>query len=338
MTTGRPRIIAALLFLLCSVPVLAAVPYAGPDADRKAKQALPPAGKALLYLYRGPDKGPAQSPVLQLNKRALAGLAAGTFLYWDVRPGRQNLRVGDGPVLSLTAQSGRIYFIRLTVHADGRAELRQVPYGTGRREVHTARLVRESAPVKPAAAKPAAPPVTRAARSGFNLILKGGSFSLGKKSQNIDADDPATGGTATFRTTFGQAASAFGLEGEWVSDSGWAFGGELATHTHDYTTEPVGTVGQGDMQVITVLFNAKRYFRTAALVQPFVGAGLGLSTARFSGQLKGNTAGFAAQVMGGVAFRWEHVGLYTGLQYQLAETADASASGLALWAGVGVRF
>ncbi len=330
MIPGRFPPFAALLLVFCAAPAPAAVPYASGDEDRRAKQAVPPSGKALLYIYRAQDDGPSQSPVLRLNDRVVGGLAKGTYLYWAIEPGQAVLRVGDGRAVALHAQSGRIYFVRLTVQADGGSELRQMSYGNGRQGVHHARLVRETAAPKPQV-------VPTVARSSFNLILKGGSFSLGSASQNIDAAN-TSGGTTTFRTDFTQAGAAFGVEAEWYIESGWAFGGEVTVHAHDYTTLPVGVLGQGEMQVVTVLFNAKKYFRPGSVVQPFLGAGLGLASVNMSGQLEGNTAGVAAQALGGLAFRWEHVGLYTELKYQLATTADVDISGVAFMAGLGVHF
>lgn len=332
MIPGRFLTFPALLLLFCAVPALAAVPYASGDDDRRAKQAVPPSGKALLYIYRAQDDGPSQSPVLRLNDRAVGGLAKGTYLYWAIDPGQAVLRVGDGRAVALRTQGGRIYFVRLTMQADGGSELLQMSYGNGRQGVHNARLVRETAAPKPQAAPTSAP-----VRSSFNLILKGGSFSLGSASQNIDAAN-TSGGTTTFRTDFTQAGAAFGLEAEWYIESGWAFGGEVTVHAHDYTTLPVGVLGQGEMQVVTVLFNAKKYFRPGSVVQPFLGVGLGLASVNISGQLEGNTAGVAAQALGGLAFRWEHVGLYTELKYQLATTSDVDVSGAAFMVGLGLHF
>lgn len=330
MIPGRLPTLSALLLFFCAAPALAAVPYAGGDEDRRAKQAVPPSGKALLYIYRAQDEGPSQSPVLRLNDRAVGSLAKGTYLYWAIEPGQAVLRVGDARAVALRTQSGRIYFVRLTAQADGGSELRQMSYGNGRQGVHHARLAREAVAPKPQAA-------SAVARSSFNLILKGGSFSLGSASQNIDATN-TSGGTTTFRTDFTQAGAAFGLEAEWYGESGWAFGAEVNVHAHDYTTLPVGVLGQGEMQVVTVLFNGKKYFRPGSVVQPFLGAGLGLASVSMSGQLEGNTAGVAAQAMGGLAFRWQHVGVYTELKYQLATTADVDVSGAAFMAGLGVHF
>lgn len=330
MLPGRFPTLTALLLLFCAGPALAAVPYASGDEDRRAKQAVPPSGKALLYIYRAPDDGPKLSPVVRLNDRSVGVLAKGTYRYWAIEPGQAALRVGDGRAVALRTQSGRIYFVRLTVAADGGGELRQMSYGSGRQGVHRARLVRETAPPKPQAAP-------TAARNSFNLILKGGSFSLGSAGQNIDAAD-AFGGTTTFRTDFTQSGAVFGIEAEWYDKGGWAFGGEVNVHAHDYTTLPVGVLGQGEMQVVTVLFNAKKYFRPGSVFQPFLGAGLGLASVSMSGQLEGTTSGVAAQAMGGLAFRWQYVGLYTELKYQLATTADVDVSGAAFLAGLGVHF
>lgn len=327
MTPGR---LPALVLFFCAAPALAAIPYASSDEDRRAKQAVPPSGKALLYIYRASDDGPRLSPVLRLNDRAVGALAEGAYLYRAIEPGQAVLRVGDGRAVALRTQSGRIYFVRLTVRRDGGSELRHMTYGSGRQGVHRARLMRETTGPKPQAAP-------TPARSSFNLILKGGSFSLGSASQDIDAAD-TSGATVTFQTDFTQAGAVFGIEAEWYDQNGWAFGGEVNVHAHDYTTLPVGVLGQGEMQVVTVLFNAKKYFRPGSVVQPFLGAGLGLASVSMSGQLEGSTAGIAAQALGGLAFRWQHVGLYTELKYQLATTADVDVSGAAFLAGLGVHF
>jgi len=244
--------------------------------------------------------------------------------------------------------------------------LRQVPYGTGRTDMRAARLVLDpaiAARAVTAAPMPATPvptptpapakeaPVVKKAqaprdrpagdetgegRSGVTLIFKGGSFSLGRGVQNIDAE---SGGVLTsFQTTFGGSASAFGMEAEWRSRNGWAFGGEVMVHSHEFTTVPVVPLGQGDMQVVSVLVNAKKYFRPEAIVQPYLGAGVGIAVVTMSGQLEGTTTGYSLQAMGGVAFRWERFGLYTEAKFQANKTPDVDASGTGLFAGMSVQF
>ena len=178
---------------------------------------------------------------------------------------------------------------------------------------------------------------TREGKSGVTLILKGGSFSLGSSAQNINALDNLGNPTA-FQTSFSGSAAAFGLEAEWRTSNGWAFGGEVLTHAHSYTTVPAAPIGTGDMQVVTVLANGKKYFRPEALVQPFLGAGIGISQVTMSGQLIGTTTASSMQVMGGVAFRWEHVGIYTEAKYQTNKATEVDASGIGLFAGMSVHF
>lgn len=331
--TRRIAHVAGLVLALFIQQAMAAVPLANTDADKRAKQAVPPAGKALVYIYRLDDSSPSQSETIRFNTREFAGLAPRTFGYWAVAPGRVDLRAGtSGSPVTLRCQQGRIYFVQLTVAANGRADLRPVSYATGRRDTYRARLVRDLQPLAGAAA-PVKPPAKQA---GVTLILKVGSFQPGDKSQSI------LGSTLDFSS----ATAAWGLEGEWRNSSDFAFGAELGSRSHSYTSVVPGA--SGDMQVTSVFVNAKKYFRATPIVQPFVGAGIGGVTTKFSGGVTGSASGFAAQVMTGVAFRWERFGAYTELKYQNATTrgTDAStgasvpvdASGIGLYAGLDVHF
>lgn len=362
------------LLILGTTQAQAAVSLATPEQDRYAKQAVPPSGKALIYVYRLDDASPQTASGLWLNKRDSGHLEPRTYGMWAAGPGRLEVRAGraDAVPLTITCEAGRIYFVQLAVNANGSMNLRQVPYGTGRTEMRAARLVIDPAiaaravtaapklatpvptpapvPTKEAPAAKAAPvakkaqaprdhPVgddTSAGRAGVTLIFKGGSFSLGSDVQNINAQ---SGGVPTsFQTTFGGSASAFGMEAEWRSRNGWAFGGEAMVHSHEFTTVPVVTLGQGDMRVVSVLVNAKKYFRPEAIVQPYLGAGIGIAVVSMSGQLEGTTTGYSMQAMGGVAFRWEHIGLYTEAKFQANKTPDVDASGTGLFAGLSVHF
>ena len=333
-------ILALVLFMHQAV---AAVPLASTDADRRAKQAVPPAGKALLYVYRLDDRGPSQSASVWINSGEFTGLATRTFGYWSVAPGRVDVRAGtSGARVTLRCQQGRIYFVQMTVAANGRADLRVVSYGTGRRDTYQARLIRDVRPAaRPAPSrKPATRPIgvarTGVTQTGVTLILKVGNFRLGDGSQSI----------LGFTRDFSSTATAWGLEGEWRIPSDFAFGLEVGSHSHSFTS--VGSGATGDMGITSVFVNAKKYFRGATLVQPYVGAGIGAATTDFSGGVTGSATGFAAQAMTGVAFRWQRFGVYTELKYQSARTrgTDAvtgssvpvNASGMGLYAGVDVHF
>lgn len=374
MKTGIAYLLGSFLLVVSLPPAQASVTLATPEQDRYAKQAVPPSGKALIYVYRLDSAGPQTATGLWLNKRDSGHLEPRTYGMWAAGPGRLEVRAGqaDAMPLAISCETGRIYFVQLVVNADGSMNLRQVPYGTGRTEMRELRLVLDPAiaartvatapkpaapipapapaPAKESPAMPAAPVVKKAqepkvrpaeddtgeARSGVTLIFKGGSFSLGSSAQNINAD--SGGVPTTFQTTFGGSASALGLEAEWRSRDGWAFGGEAMVRSHEFTTVPAVPLGTGEMQVVSVLVNAKKYFRPEAIVQPYLGAGIGIALVSMSGQLEGTTAGYSMQAMGGVAFRWEHIGLYTEAKYQANKTPDVDASGTGLFAGMSVHF
>ena len=350
------------LLILGTAPAQAAVSLATPEQDRYAKQAVPPSGKALIYVYRLDDARPQASPGLWLNKRDSGHLEPRTYGMWAAGPGRLEVRAGrvDAVPLTISCEAGRIYFVQLAVNKDGSVSLRQVPYGTGRAEMRAARLVLDPAiaaraapapkpaapapapvPAKPAKAAKAAPAVketrkvTEAAdekgTSGVTLIAKLGSFQLASSSQTI----------LGFPRSFSAASLAYGLEGEWRLANGFAFGVELFGHTQDYTT--AGAAASGDMAVTNVFFNAKKYFRPGAIVQPYLGAGIGVASTSFSGAITGSAGGAAVQGMAGIAFRWQRVGAYTEFKYERAEIEDAAgekvdASGTGLFAGMSVHF
>lgn len=369
--SGNAFLFGGFILVLALPQALAAVSLASPEQDRYAKQAVPPSGKALIYVYRLNDARPQTSPGLWLNKRASGQLEPRTYGMWAAGAGRLEVRAGraDATPLTITCETGRICFVQLTVNADESVSLRLVPYGTGRTEVGQARLVldpataarmaaapKPTAPVTPPApvketpvAK--APPATRKvqapkdepaaedtgeARSGVTLIIKGGSFQLANDSQTI----------VLVNRTFSAASLAYGLEGEWRLENGFAFGAELFGHSQDYTT--AGSTAPGDMTVTNVFFNAKKYFRPDAVVQPYIGVGFGSATTDLSGAITGSAAGYALQGMAGVAFRWRHVGIYTEFKYAHAETEGTNAStglpeivdvsGTGLFAGMSVHF
>jgi hypothetical protein len=358
-------LLSGFLLVLTLPQALAAVPLASPEQDRSAKQAMPPTGKALIYVYRLEDAGSQAAPGLWLNKRDSGHLEPQTYGMWAAGPGRLEVRAGqvDAKPLTINCEAGRIYFIQMTVRADGSATLRQVPYGTGRTEMSQAHLVLDpaiaarvaAAPPKPVApAQPPAPAPAKATTaapaaqqaqapeeepavketSGLTLILKGGSFQLANSAQTIDLIPPVD-------LDFSSASMAYGLEGEWRIKNGFAFGLEVFGESEDYTI--TGSTASGQMSVTNVFFNAKKYFRQGSIIQPYVGAGIGAAATTFSGPITGSAGGLAIQAMAGVVFRWQKVGLYTEFKYEHAEVEDAGGakvdvSGSGLFAGLSVYF
>lgn len=378
MHTRKVSLLAIVLTLFTQ-PTFAAT-MASPEQDRQAKQATPAPGKALVYVYRLNDGDNDSTPEVWLNGRASGSLAPRTYGMWAAGSGRLDIRAGtaDAKPLSFTCEAGRVYFVQLSVNKDRSISLRQVAYGIGRTDLQQARLVLDPALAARAAAAPAkqrpapapspAPVVKQSpavretpkvakpapaprvvedeeepASSGVALIFKLGRFTLASESQTL------LGGTRSFSAT----NVAYGVEGEWRFQNGFALGVELFGHGQEYST--AGATGSGDMTVTSFLFNAKKYFRPAAVVQPYLGVGLGSMVTDFSpgdssgtAGITGSAVGFAFQGMAGVAFRWRHFGIYSELKYVSAETEGTEAltgtketvdaSGIGLFGGLNVQF
>jgi len=361
MKPGVTFLLGSVLLMLSLSPAQAAAILASPDQDQRAKQAVPPVGKALIYVYRLDDAGTGVVSGLWLNGRDSGQIEPRTYGMWAAGPGRLDIRAGkaDATPLTLTCVAGRVYFVQLSVNKDQSVSLKQVAYGTGRTELGQARLVldpalaaRVAAAPKPAA--PAAAPAQKApvikepvrARQisddgegvggGVTLIAKVGSFKLASSPQTI----------VGLSRDFSAAGVAYGLEGEWHLSNGFAFGLEVFGHTQEYTTA-APSLQSGDVTVTNVFINAKKYFRPDALVQPYIGVGLGSASVDFSadanGGITGSAGGFAVQGMVGVALRWQHVGIYSEFKYARAEIEDSvgqvvDASGSGLFVGMSVHF
>ena len=361
MKPGITFLLSGVLLILSMSPAQAAATLATPDQDRRAKQAVPPAGKALIYVYRLDDTDTGTGSGLWLNGRDSGQLEPRTYGMWAAGPGRLDIRAGkvDATPLTFTCAAGRVYFVQLSVNKDQSVSLKQVAYGTGRTELGQARLVLDPAlaarvAVAPKPAALAAAPAQKApvfeepakarqtsgedekARGGVTLIVKAGSFQLASSPQTI----------LGLSRSFSEASVAYGLEGEWRLANGFAFGLEVFGHTQEYTTA-VPSLQSGDMTVTNVFINAKKYFRPNALVQPYLGIGLGSASVDFSTNtnsgITGSAGGVAVQGMAGVALRWQHVGIYSEFKYarteiedSIGQTVDTSGSGL--FVGMSVHF
>jgi len=339
-------------FLLCSgllmfgaAPLQAAVPLASPEQDRNAKQAKPPAGRALVYVYRLNDGNPKVAPGIWLNTRASGNLDPNTFRMWAASAGRLEIRAGQAGATPLTikCENGKIYFVQLVVNADGSMGLSQMPDDKGRAEVQTAHFILDPAPVAAAAAVPAAStkkeaPVTsqtpeQADALGVTLTLKLGSFQMLSKNQTINS--------ASLQTS--TSSIVYGFEGEWRHESGYAVGLELFGHSQDYTV--TASTQSGDVALSYIFINAKKYFQTGTFMQPYIGIGIGRSAASYSagssGGVTSNVDSNAAQGMAGVIFRWQYVDLYTEYKYlhdKYSYGGEVNASANGLFAGVSAHF
>jgi opacity protein-like surface antigen len=324
-------------------------------AQDDARQATPPPGKALVFVFRS-EREPvaARVPVL-VNLEPVGELENGTFTTATVSPGRTHLRVGDRvlTIISLEAAADQSYFVWVEALAGltpVRTEVRVVSESEGRRSIAQSRFVevapatravapRSQQPIyaaKPAATQPAAartiPASTESGRDwDFALIANGGTFKLANGNQVI------AGLASTYDTT---SNPVFGVEAEWRSKTGIAVGGEVFYYKNDLVA--TGTILSGQQEVLALMVNGKYYFRAASWFYPFVGAGIGSATATYSGDITGTGTGLAYQGLAGAEFRFKHVGLY--VQYKrLSSTTGSSGKevkvgGSGILAGVSIIF
>ncbi|UCH53675.1 MAG: outer membrane beta-barrel protein [Pseudomonadota bacterium] len=344
------RVVGCLLCLfMVTAPALSHGASFAPAADdRRAKQALPPTGKALIYVFRKEGAADRTDVPLFLDGQRIGTTVPRSYYLWAVDPGRHTVaaKPDQRVALPITVQAGRNYFIEHGVdEGSERVSLRHVSYAQGRVGVNSCKLLQDrSAPAAialgkpvPKVAKPVAKPAAAEAtqRQGVAAILKLGSVKLNEPNQNILTS------TVTVPVSFDdKSKSPFGLEVEWRMTNGFALGGELVSYSNKLTA--VGTSLQSDMDVTAVLFNAKKYFAASSLFYPFIGAGIGGAATDFSGSaISGNTSGLAFQGMAGVEMRWRQLGLYAEYKALSAKTEDdagnkvnASVRGVFLGASV----
>ncbi len=165
---GCRSVCSAVLFAALCSPFSALIAHAQEGLQR----AIPPTGKALVFVFRA-DRDPvaAQVPVV-VNKELVGELANGTFVAATVNPGSTELRIGQRLVrtLSFVATANQSYFLRVeAIYSPTlvRIDARLVSEPEGRRSLAQSRFV-GVAPVvvipplvtpPVAAPPPAAPPV-----------------------------------------------------------------------------------------------------------------------------------------------------------------------------------
>jgi outer membrane protein W len=165
------------------------------------------------------------------------------------------------------------------------------------------------------------------------VIAKTGVFKLTSASQTV-------GGLASSYDK--SSKPVVGFEAEFRHVDGFAVGAEVFYYKNDITAP--GTALQGTQTVISTLVNGKYYFGgESGMFHPFVGAGVGLSGAKFGGDLQGKSSGPSFQAMLGLDLRFSSVGLYLEYKYLSATTSDSAnqkikTGGSGILAGLSVAF
>jgi opacity protein-like surface antigen len=178
--------------------------------------------------------------------------------------------------------------------------------------------------------KPVAPEAKQ--QGGLALILKSGRFEMSDRTQQVGGlqsqfDSKATG--------------VWGAELEWRDRNGFAYGGELYRFTNKLVA--LGTSLEGEMEVVALMANAKKYLEITDLLYPYVGAGAGIAANSFSGNVTGSAYGPAFQAMAGIDFRVKNVGVYAELKYLSSSTGASSGEntkigGTGTNLGLGISF
>jgi len=337
METSRVRVVAmALLLLLAAGESFAEVTFAPKADDVRAKNALPPSGKALVFLFREDNTEKKGEEPVWLDDSYMGMSAPRSYYLWAVDPGRHRIAAGNdrGVTVALDVESGRNYFVALRVTATGAPlELKSVSYARGRVAVNRCRLIEaESAYTAMALGRPVpkAKP-TREARpasglttgspgpghaQGVALMLKTGSVKMSNRRQTIQT------ASGSVPSEFADSASSpFSFEGEWRLKNGLAFGFELMRYSNKLTATSTGLASTMDFG--GEMFNGKKYFSAGGNFYPYLGLGAGVARSDFSGAaLSGDTIGLAFQAMFGFEMRWRQVSAYTELKRLSAKTED----------------
>jgi opacity protein-like surface antigen len=155
----RARLAMSSAVLLASLFVPATA-----RAQADMSRAVPPPGKALVFVYRSDRQAVAGRLPVLVNAQPAGELVNGTYLVVTVDPGRTYLRVGDRVItsLNLVAASRQSYFVSVTA-VPGllplRGELRHVGEADGRRALQQSRFVGAGAPATAAAPRAPQPSV-----------------------------------------------------------------------------------------------------------------------------------------------------------------------------------
>ena len=169
--------------------------------------------------------------------------------------------------------------------------------------------------------------------SGVNMLLKTGVITLSEESQSLLGTDLIYDDSAS---------GVLAIEGYYQFDSGFTIGGELLKYSAEFTT--VGSNQVHNVDVLAVMGTAKKFFRVGSSLQPYIGAGLGFATTDISGpSFGGNTSGVAYQLMAGLEYRSDSIGVFGEFKMLSADTEDdggesVDVSGTGLFAGVAFHF
>jgi len=137
--------ISISVFLLAALAGCASVPMASPDADKAAKQFMPPPGKANLYVYRNESMGAAIKMGVYVDEKPIGQTASKTYFQIPLAPGKHKVRghAETNSEVEVDAQAGKNYFVWQEVKMgamSARNKLQIVDEATGKKGVNECKL------------------------------------------------------------------------------------------------------------------------------------------------------------------------------------------------------
>ena len=114
-----------------------------------------------------------------------------------------------------------------------------------------------------------------------------------------------------------------------------------------YTNDYVGGGIPGEVDTTILMGVIKKYFALAKHFHPFLGVGLGVTTASVTGSLDGGASGSASSFSVGAEIPFEYVGIHLEYKYLnataknetiLGQTAKFDLGGTGFFAGVAIHF
>ena len=334
-TWGIFSLLASLILQGLALQAHAGVGFASPEEDKKAKNATPPPGRALIYIVRSDNPPTEHILPVSLDGKKIGETAGGTFLLVTVAPGTHYLASGVKSIslLDINCAAGKTYFISqkaLRGFSPVMIELAVLSPVQGRKLVGQNRLVEKSLAPAPGPAKQTAkgdrPRATqwksttpRTRGQNFGIILKTGKYT---RNDTSAATTELTTGSVYQFTYDTDASGVAGVEFEYYFGPGLAVGGEYFRFSNSFVATNIVNTTSGDHNVDTVLVNFKKYFQPTPMFRPFVGVGLGVTTDSLNGDWEGGGISYAYQLVAGTELRWKYVGLF--FEYKRLSISSAS--------------
>ena len=128
---------------------------------------------------------------------------------------------------------------------------------------------------------------------------------------------PAQNSSRVFDTA---SSNEYAIEYEWRLSHGMTIGGEFISFSNTYTQ--IGQSHNVDTEVY--FFNFKKYFNVTERFKPFIGVGGGYARVETTETIFNEFSGLATQLLFGLAYNFEWIGLYA--EYKFLESKTESDS------------